>query len=167
MKKLVVLMLVVGMASLASAALSFSGSMEVNVDGSASTFALTSSADATIAEGWIWVDYPVYASQLSNAAMTANVDDNGLQSVDNTKYAPSGLGVVAVNNTDGTTAVWAGDLVTFDMVAAEGAVIGDTYSLQFLDGSFGEQFSTTVTVVPEPMTMALLGLGGLFLRRKK
>lgn len=37
-----------------------------------------------------------------------------------------------------------------------------------IDGTWdGEVSTSTMTIVPEPMTMALLGLGGLFIRRRK
>lgn len=40
--------------------------------------------------------------------------------------------------------------------------LGGAINVQAIAG-----FSTTLEVVPEPMTMALLGLGGLFLRRRR
>ena len=42
-----------------------------------------------------------------------------------------------------------------------------TYSVQVQDNNYDTQDTATVTIVPEPMTMALLGLGGLLIRRKK
>jgi len=44
------------------------------------------------------------------------------------------------------------------------AVSGSTVNL---GGDGNVQFTTAITLVPEPMTIGLLGLGGLFLRRKK
>ena len=45
---------------------------------------------------------------------------------------------------------------------------GSDIVVALIDGATGELRSTAnVSVVPEPMTIALLGLGGLFLRRRK
>ena len=56
----------------------------------------------------------------------------------------------------------AGDWFT---VTVTGLSVGD--SLDVEDVSDGYKSVGTITVLPEPMTIALLGLGGLFLRRRK
>jgi hypothetical protein len=45
--------------------------------------------------------------------------------------------------------------------------ISGTGTLEFFDILAQGESMGTVTVIPEPMTIALLGLGGLFLRRRK
>jgi len=58
--------------------------------------------------------------------------------------------------------------LTGQFLTATGAAFGDQVNIRAFDetvgylGDFG-----TITLVPEPMTIALLGLGGLFLRRRK
>jgi hypothetical protein len=42
-----------------------------------------------------------------------------------------------------------------------------TYTFGLLNSGWVSQDSFVLTVIPEPMTMALLGFGGLLLRRRK
>lgn len=61
--------------------------------------------------------------------------------------------------------VAAGTQFSFDYVGA----VGDTATISlFVDPEYTTPVATVnVTVVPEPMTVILLGLGGLFLRRRR
>jgi hypothetical protein len=65
----------------------------------------------------------------------------------------------------GSPAIAAGPQFNFDYIGA----IGDTATISlFVDPEFTTPIaSVNVTVVPEPMTILLLGLGGLFLRRRR
>ena len=59
-----------------------------------------------------------------------------------------------------TAATGPGDLATDIGLSGLGLIeVYDTYSSPFLIG--------TLNLIPEPMTIVLLGLGGLFLRRRK
>ena len=46
-------------------------------------------------------------------------------------------------------------------------VNGEDVVVRLMDGSYNQVDCITITQVPEPITIALLGLGGLFLRRRK
>lgn len=50
-----------------------------------------------------------------------------------------------------------------------GGVLGDTVTISlFVDPEYGVPAdSVAITIIPEPMTVILLGLGGLFLCRRK
>ena len=68
----------------------------------------------------------------------------------------------------------AGELVfSFDVVVNAGVAPGD-YLVEFVRGSVKPQTGANIdlgsvaySVIPEPMTMGLLGVGALFLRRRK
>jgi hypothetical protein len=65
----------------------------------------------------------------------------------------------------GDPPIAAGDQFSLDYVGA----VGDTATISlFVDPEYTTPVaSVDVTVVPEPMTIILLGLGGLFLRRRR
>jgi hypothetical protein len=83
-------------------------------------------------------------------------------------------GIGGAFNPFGGTKVAAGELLfSFDVTTNAGVAAGD-YSVVFDLGTFKNNSSTSIalgsvayTVVPEPMTMGLLSLGALFLRRRK
>ena len=65
-----------------------------------------------------------------------------------------------------------GDIFYLDFKVADDAVDGDVITISHSSGSWNGVFpkvapDVSLTVTPEPMTIALLGLGGLFLRRRK
>jgi hypothetical protein len=57
--------------------------------------------------------------------------------------------------------------VHFSSVITESGAVDDTFNVDLIDYGVGTLDTITFTIVPEPMTVALLGLGGLFLRRRK
>ncbi len=183
MKKLLALLLVLGMVSAVSALPVISGPATIELD-TATTYTVSgTSAEATPDgggesgySGVIWVDYSNYKDQLSNPTITANGNMGGLAEIDIApSYLPSGFAFAAApagGTWDETTDVDTGEWFTFDVIANSTGLwayeVGDTFEIQLLTGTFGSTGEgLVVTVIPEPMTIALLGLGGLFLRRRK
>jgi hypothetical protein len=185
MKKLLILMLVLGLVSAVSATPVISGPTEIVEDG---TITLSVSGTVDEASGgsagnsntppggggwWIWVDYNAYQGMLSDVS-SGTTAMGSLKTFDTSTYGADGFKFVAGSNptwaegTDVDSGLW----FTFDLsdvlVASE---VGSTYDVQILDEDFNiigaATHTVTVVAIPEPMTIALLGLGGLFLRRRK
>jgi hypothetical protein len=57
--------------------------------------------------------------------------------------------------------------VHFYSTITESGNVGDTFLVDLIEYGVGSLDTITLTIIPEPMTIALLGLGGLFLRRRK
>ncbi len=176
MKRMVTLMLVLGVASIVTATPLIQGPTTI-VPGGSATYTLVGTAAEATGDGGdpvggfvgnVWVDYDNYGEQISNLS-APTLAMGGLAAIDTT-YMNSGFGFVAApaaGDWSESTDVDEGTWLTFDISPLDGAAVGDTYDIQILDGSFEYVSSFIVEVVPEPMTIGLLGLGGLFLRRRK
>ena len=210
MKKLLVLMLVLGMAAAANATIV---QVEVDLAGSISGNMGTGPGDLLVKDDQVKLkvtltdldNYAPYSSYdgyvLSTVAFTMNTDADASAYV---KAAPapatpksvlspysvasdgsggldiSGAGPVAGYAAgQGATIIWNFWLdittadgqtdLTLDLDPVGGA---STYKLKLSDTSWTTMVEAdlgdlTLYTVPEPMTIALLGLGGLFLRRRK
>ncbi len=162
MKKLLILMLVLVMASSASAALSDITKVDLaggiltigGVAGASLYYALEESDSGGI-------QFSTDGAVLTGAGNTAG----DLAAI--TQYAVGTYsGVVIIVGTTGLgeppDPVEAGDWFT----VTYGGEVGDT--LYVYDSAVGgTPYIGSLLVTPEPMTIALLGLGGLFLRRRK
>lgn len=172
MKKLLVLVLVLGIASIANAALTYTISAAL-VDHN--------------------VTYDISGSQLigtgnSAGAYSASIDKTG---------GTTSAGILSLGDTDkGVGAGWtsnagvgsAADYFPYMVVSSQsvgevtqttgvawfvfdisGMTVGETMIMQASNEADNWAYGSavTITAVPEPMTIALLGLGGLFLRRRK
>ena len=169
MKKLLVLLMVLGLATSAQAALTLSlSSTTVGIGGSV-TLTINSSdtaawlGDLVLSEDTVNWYAPVAADWDNTSIVTSGIGDLGYMywesGYDNIVYRTSAAG--------STVMPVAGNQFQVDIIGAQLGTLD--ISLQDVT-SYAEISSNgpiSLEVVPEPMTFALLGLGGLFLRRRK
>jgi hypothetical protein len=162
MKKMLILMLVLGMTSIASAALTLGPDIEIDLTGAnTGTIQVFNSMDGGYG-CWFVVNDLSIAAYDGDPTFTPAGNPNGDSLMP--KYDAQWYGEVIVASLNPGAPILAGAHININLVGvAMGTTTVDLYDtsgMVFLD-------SATVTVVPEPMTIALLGLGGLFMLRRR
>ncbi len=171
MKKLLALVVVLAMAGMASAGLQFTANDEVKADGAlveslpgVINFALVNEAQATgvMDGGFVALAGPAVfgASLITPGALPGawSLIDMGLLDL--------GAGEVPVLflswDVPAVDPFQAGKLVNFEIIGKQ----DDKGSVTFYNMNLDPVFSMDYSFVPEPMTLTLLGLGALVLRRR-
>jgi hypothetical protein len=162
MKKLLVLVLVLGWVSGAQAALTLVGApADLNIGEKATVTVHSSTADAY--SGWLQIETPAVADYDGAPQFTPAGDPSGSSTM--TVYSKyPGWYKFMVASMDLNKPLTAGDHI---LVNVTGISEGRTKLFLFADDGTTELGRVTLTVVPEPATVALLGLGALLLRRRK
>jgi hypothetical protein len=170
MKKLLVLILVLGLSSIANAELT---AIELDVDGSHAGATITVVTGDTIS-------LEMYSGNTDSGSAYLNLEDNGLYTLANPQvttnagdmggykgpYSYGGYDYYSITvSKSGVGTITAGTMFLIDFTAGSSTGTVDVI-LQKFEGTTTMD-TTTVNIVPEPMTIALLGLGGLFLRRRR
>jgi hypothetical protein len=161
MKKLLILMLVLGITSTASAVLTWSVST-VDVEPGASIVVQLVSSDADPFDPkWVGQEPSGIAEITSILALPAATPDSIVLDPTATGYA--GWWTVNTLDLNPPSDIIAG--AQYDVTITAGMTAD--VSTAFDSDSYGTNDVLTVNVIPEPMTIALLGLGGLFLLRRR
>jgi len=164
MRKLLILFLVLGVASTANALLIKVDDLEgVSFEVDELTTITVVSEDTSSWLGYIIIEEGGTGS-LENVAILDAAGDSASAG----PYTEAGWGTgfeLTAAATNNNPPIGVGTQFSLDYVGA----IGDTATISlFVDPEFTTPVaSVNVTVVPEPMTIILLGLGGLFLRRRR
>ena len=163
MKKFVVLTLVLGLASGASAALTLVGAPADPIDIGQSISILVNNSEDGAYSGWLEIVDQGTANYDGDPVFTGAGNPDGNSALE-TFFAFPGWYQFTVASFTPSNPVLAGDHIDVRLLG-----IGEGTTVLNLYASDGVEVLDTaqITVIPEPMTIALLGLGGLFLRRRR
>jgi hypothetical protein len=165
MRKVLVLFLIFVMSSAANATLITVDDMEgESFEVDVQTTITVVSEDTSSWLGYIIVEEGG-AGTLENPVVLDAAGDLGAASAYTEEGWGTGYELSASMSPSGDPAIAVGPQFSFDYVGA----VGDTATISlFVDPDYTTPVaSVNVTVVPEPMTILLLSLGGLFLRRRR
>ena len=168
MKRVLALILVLGLASSANA-------LYLEIDGtSTDTFDLSQGSTASISiiseDNSSWLGYIVVPDGSVGMLSNPSIFDDAGNLASATSYTEAGFGtgyeLTAAMSVNGVPPLATGPQFSFDF---SGGIAGDTTQvLLFLDPEYNiPADSISISIVPEPMTIALLGLGALLLRTRK
>jgi hypothetical protein len=197
MRKLLIFMLVLGMASLANAAIltvESSGSSAVNaLKGATVSVDIVTDTAVNVNLSATLMQSTTSAAGNATAAALGTLDA-GFNSINfagnlqnaNTVAPARFILIDRINGviSTGSPAVAAGSLYNFNLSIPGTAALGDTFTVDFAtgtptigggmppygllqDGAAPTGTTALVITIPEPATIALLGLGGLVLLRKR
>jgi hypothetical protein len=169
MKKVLAVLAVLAIAPLASATYTLTTSGPTN-----STLAISSTVDIAAGGGletYYALVVPTASGSLAGGSPIALTDAGWDIAVNNDAAGAGGIPVPT-----GTNGVWGEFFTTGGSILAGQLVTGITYTgsaatatlyqVNGSDWSLGPALATAQVGTPEPLTVALLGLGGLFLRKR-
>jgi hypothetical protein len=169
MKKLVVLVLVLAMGSMASAGLMLSADRTVANVGESVLVGIDAVAQPANVAVFILLN-GVGVLDVTGAQNAVVPGPDGLMKLIDLGVAPADLGADDAIYAELVKLVIPSPILDGNLVSGVklSSLVEGTALLKIMDTESGHIFSElAVTFVPEPASMILLGLGGLFLRRRK
>ena len=163
MKDVVVLTLVLGLASGANAALTLVNAPTDPINIGESIAIMVNNSEDGAYSGWLEIADPTAADYDGDPVFSGAGSPDGKSTLETFVEYP-GSYQFTVASFDAANPIVAGDHIQVNIIGvSEGSSVLTLYAndgVTVLD-------TASITVIPEPMTIALLGLGGLFLRRRR